>query len=462
MIKLNKYIIITFIFIIHFIFIFIPTVNFEFVFSDAAMEFNINHLNAIENYFNIQANTFVFPFLIYVINYFLSIDFLTLSRLLSIICVIPLGLSIIKFSEIFFKDNYIYLLALILCNPFIFIMAHRGTPDFISASLAVSTFPYLIFIKKKILLLFFSLVLGLAIALKPTVGIILILINLYFLFKLKFDILSTIKKTFIINFFSLLPFLFDYYINSLKINSLRNYFSNFILYIGYTYLFIFTLRISQLYKKILIIKFNFIYILIIPLILFFSFLFPIPQLELNLSFLSNILGKKIENFIFVISFFIFVFDIVVNRQDLLSNITKKTILFSIILFFLIMSFFSPSQRYLICIIPLVIYFFFVFNKKNFITTILIYIFFNLLLSLNQYLNGHISELTVIELKEKKILELSCPGVIEAHIGNSFITDNKSCDKNYLYTVVYGYNENSIKTINVSLFFISKTLSIIKL
>ena len=477
MLTLNKYVIIAIIFFIHLLFINFPTVNFEYVFFEAASQFENNKILALNNYFKIQANTFLFPFLIFITNYFLSIDFLTLSRVLSILCVIPLGLSIIKFSDIFFKNDSIYLLSLILCNPFIFVMAHRGTPDFISASIAVSTFPYLISFKKNIHLFVFSIILGFAIALKPTVGIILILINLYFLFKLKFNFLSTIKETLIINFFSLLPFLFyilyvnlnfnfllanEYYTNSLKINSIRNYFSNFILYIGYIYLFIFSLRISVLYHKILFLKFNYIYILFTLIILFFAFLFPIPQLELNLSFLSKILGKKIENFIFVISFLIFIFDIYLNRQVLFSDIIKKTIFISIILFFLIMSFFSPSQRYLICIIPLFIYLFFVFNKKYFVITIFIYIFFNLLLSINQYLNGYLSKLIVIEMKEKNILDLSCPGVIEAHIGNSFPIDNKNCNEKYDYTVVYGNSINSIKTIKISLFFISKTLSIVKL
>ena len=477
MIYSNKFFLLALIFLIHLLFIFFPTVNFEFVFSDAANNFKLNKFNAIDNYFKIQANTFVFPYLLFITNHFLTIDYLLLSRIISILCIIPLGLSIIKFSEIFSHKYSNFMTFIILLNPFIFVMAHRGTPDFISASLSLCTIPYLISKKKFLTLIFFSLILGLAIAIKPTVGIILILINLYLFIHSKFKILSILKNIILINTLSLLPlFLYifyinlnfnffitnDYFLSSLKINTIRNFFSNLVLYLGYTYLFIIPLRLTFIMNNIKNFKLNYPYFLISPIILIFAYYFPIPQLELNLSFLSNIIGRKIENFLFTISFFIMIFDIFHNRKVLLKDIIKLTILISLIIFFIIMSFFSPSQRYLICIMPLVIYLFFNFNKFNYLSTIVIYFIFSLFLSINQYLNGKISELVLEDLIEKQIINLSCPGVIEAHSGNKFFIDNKNCNSDFSYTVIYGVNENSISSINVSFLFISKSLSIVKL
>ena len=249
MIILNKYIILIIVFFIHLLFIFFPSLNFEYVFSDAASQFNINKLLAINNYFQVQANTFVFPILIYVSNIVFSFDYLTMSRLISIVCVIPLGISIIKFSKIISLQYSNYLVLIILINPFVFVMAHRGSPDFISAALALIALPYLIEKKRKnILIFFFSIVLGLAISIKPTVGIVLILINIYYFIDNKLNLIKTIKESLYINILTLLPFLIyslyinyyfnfyltsDYYYNSLKISSVHNYISNFILYSYY-------------------------------------------------------------------------------------------------------------------------------------------------------------------------------------------------------------------------------------
>ena len=479
MIILNKYIILIIVFFIHLLFIFFPSLNFEYVFSDAASQFNINKLLAINNYFQVQANTFVFPILIYVSNIVFSFDYLTMSRLISIVCVIPLGISIIKFSKIISLQYSNYLVLIILINPFVFVMAHRGSPDFISAALALIALPYLIEKKRKnILIFFFSIVLGLAISIKPTVGIVLILINIYYFIDNKLNLIKTIKESLYINILTLLPFLIyslyinyyfnfyltsDYYYNSLKISSVHNYISNFILYIGFSYLFILPFRLSFLFHKIKKDKFKYYYLILVILIIFVGLYFPIPQPELNLSFVSNIIGKKIENCIFFVSFSLLLFDLYIDKEKYSKNNPLfLSIFFTITIFFLIMSFFSPSQRYLICIMPLIIYFFFNSNKFNIITTLLIYLLFSFLLSINQYMNGKVSELIVDDLIKKNMISFSCPGVIEAHLGNKFLVNNKNCNSNKKYTVVYGNHENSVMTKNIKFIFFTKTLSVIKL
>ena len=125
-----------------------------------------------------------------------------------------------------------------------------------------------------------------------------------------------------------------------------------------------------------------------------------------------------------------------------------------------MSLFSPSQRYLICVMPLFIFLFYNNNNKlNIFFTLLLYLSFSIFLSVNQFLNGKISEMIVSDLKEKNIISISCPGVIEAHLGNKFTINNKNCNTNARYTVYYGSNDDSFLIKNIKFLFISKTLSV---
>ena len=477
MITQNKYLIIFSIFFIHLFFLNFPTINFEYVFFEAASQLENNKFLAMNNYFQNQANTFVFPFLIFISNSIFSLDYLTMSRFLSILCIIPLGISIIKFCKIISFKYTNYLILLILMNPFVFVMSHRGTPDFISAAIALISLPYLIDKNRGFIsTIIFSLLLGLSISLKPTVGIILIIVNIFYYINCDYKFIKACKELFIINLLSLSPFITyslfinfyfsfyltnDYYYNSLKISSIYNYVNNFILYLGYTYLFVAPLRVSFLFQNVKEYKFKYSIIFVLPIIFFLGLYFPIPQLELNLSILSSVIGRKFENCIYFVSFSILLFDIYMNRKNYFNrNKFYLSVFLSIIIFFLIMSLFSPSQRYLICVMPLFIFLFYNNNNKlNIFFTLLLYLSFSIFLSVNQFLNGKISEMIVSDLKEKNIISISCPGVIEAHLGNKFTINNKNCNTNARYTVYYGSNDDSFLIKNIKFLFISKTLSV---
>ena len=65
MILNNKFLIIIIIFISNLFLIDLPSVNFEHSFYEAAKEFEFDKKKAMQDYFNTQANTFVYPFLIF-------------------------------------------------------------------------------------------------------------------------------------------------------------------------------------------------------------------------------------------------------------------------------------------------------------------------------------------------------------------------------------------------------------
>ena len=66
---------------------------------------------------------------------------------------------------------------------------------------------------------------------------------------------------------------------------------------------------------------------------------------------------------------------------------------------------------------------------------------------------------VADLTDKNIISITCPGVIEAHLGNKFNINNKNCNTNARYTIYYGYNDESFLIKNLKILFISKTLSV---
>lgn len=475
MILNNKFLIISIIFFLHLAFLFFPSVNFEHSFFQAANNFELNKIDAMNNYFAVQANTFVYPILIFLFKNLFFLDYPYAARLISSIGILSLGLGIIKLSKSFSLFNNNYLLIIILLNPFIWVMAHRGTPDFISSSLSLMSLSYLIARNNLFIQIFFSLILGLAIAIKPTVGIILIFINFYYFYFYDYKFILFIKSIFFINFLSIFPFLLyfilikfnfnfyltnDYFLNSLKISSIFNYINNLIIYVGYFYLFIIPLRINTFWNNLQINKFNYFYPIIFLILSYFGYNLIIPQLELNLSFISIILGRKIENTLYLFSFFLFLYDIYFNKSVFFkNNILNKSLILTIFTFFITMSFFSPSQRYLIC--PIVLFTYLIFSQcnNNFILTLIIYIFFSLILSINHYLNGKISQLIFDDMTNINIINNSCPGVIEAHIGDKFPISNKNCFNDY--SVIYGYDKNSELYRELNFLFFSKKLSVIK-
>ena len=187
----------------------------------------------------------------------------------------------------------------------------------------------------------------------------------------------------------------------------------------------------------------------------------IPQLELNLSLVSKIIGRGVENGIYTLCFIFFIIDCLFNKSYF--SLQKKIVLplfLTLITYFLIISFFSPSQRYIIVIIPFFYLIFFIFSKNNnYLLCILLYISLNSLLLVSQYINGKLSREIVDDLTKNNLIALTCPGVIEAHAGNFFVLSNKDCI-NPIYHVVYGDRDKKILFREIRILFISKSLSVI--
>lgn len=475
--KIKIYLVLFSIIISHLFFLNLYSVNFEFHFLDKNNFLFSDFFLFINEYFNFQANTIVYPLIIATLSTIFSfLDPLIIGRLLSIIGVFLIFFSIIRLIEYYkLKFNFIILI-LILMNPIIWVMGHRATPDFFSASLGIFATTYILSSKKYYNYIFISLFLGLSISIKPIVGIFLILFNLNIFLNYIFEKNLDYLKLILVNIFSLIiPLLYfyfiyynfdffisdEYHMNSLKNKNFFEYFSNFIIYIGYIYLFLLPLKLNT-FKNLIYQsnQYKIIFFTTSIIILFLGFHYLNPTLEINLSFISNLIDRRFESSLYFLTFFLFIYELFNNRGKLLNK--NILILFIvIIMYFLIISFFTPSQRYLIPIVPIFFLLICSLSNNNFSLFLLfIYLFFNTLLISNQFLVGKISHEFVDKLSKSNLLYNSCPGVVEAHVGYKFPKMNKNCD--YTQHIIFGDNLKSIYSYKLNFFFIDKTLSLIKI
>lgn len=475
-IKIN--LILSLIILSHLIFLNLYSVNFEFHFLDKNNFLFKDFFLFADDYFAFQANTIVYPIIIASLKFiFPFLDTLIIGRLLSIFGVLLFYISIIKLIDLYKLQFNLEIIVLTLMNPIIWVMSHRATPDFFSMSLAIFAIANIISAKKFYQYLYLSMILGLSISIKPIVGIFLILFNLNIFFNFFYNKLLDYPKLILVNIFSLvIPLFYFYYINynfnffisdeyhmdSMKFKNFSEYICNFIIYFGYIYLFILPLRLNIFMSLVTQKKLNkFIFLTTLIIISIISFHYLKTTLEINLSFISNIIDRRFESSLYSLTCFLFAYDLFINRSKILNNKNLVILLNVIIIYFLIISFFTPSQRYLIPILPL--FYLFIFNLSNkffFKFLLFIYIFFNTLLISNQFLVGKISHEFVEKLSKSNLLYNSCPGVIEAHVGYKFTKMNKNCD--YTQHIIYGDNLKSIYSYKLNFFFIDKTLSLIKI
>ena len=154
-----------------------------------------------------------------------------------------------------------------------------------------------------------------------------------------------------------------------------------------------------------------------------------------------------------------------------KNNFSKTIICTIIIYLVILSFLKPVQKYLIPIIPLIYFLMYDFikNDKNnyiyFYSSLILFIFINFILLSNQYLNGKISHAAYEFLKEKNLYHLTNTSIIDPH--TSFLLEGKSKIKKYkrennVYKLVYDLNNKKcVYIFETKIIYLKKKLCLIK-
>ena len=435
----HKIIFITvFVFLFHLLFLNFNPVNFEFSFSEGAKYIYSYDKNIIKDYFFNQANTFVFPIFVGIIDSILFINnTLITARLLSASSYVFLALgflNVFKYYKI--KVSISNFLIFFFLNPLIWTYGHRGIPDLFAVSLAFYSFSNILYYEseKTILNYINFFLLGFSICLKP---FCLIYLGLIFLLKFNKNLIINFKKYYLLYLVSLsLPIIyfyliksnFDFYLIPKKFSSevsflKGGFFNNFFGYFIFLSIFIFPIT----FKRKFINKVNIfvVLILIIPMSFYFHFLTNSPSTELNFGFLSKIFDVRIIIFFGLTSLFIFFLYLIDNKTQNLE------FFFVVFIYIFILSFTRSSQRYLIPILPIA-FMFFLINMKLlkleifFFLISLIYIILNFFISINFYLNSSINKEIIEYLTNKDIIGKTLPGPLYAHSYHYFLSkDNKS-------------------------------------
>jgi len=486
-------------FIIHLFSINFHPTNFEGGYGQYADFFNSeNKINYVNDYYSSQFNTYLFSLIASILNYlFPFIDGFQSVKILSALSYFFLGfglLNILRFYK-FNESNKIFIIVIFL-NSIIWNYGFRAFNDLFAFSVGIYFFSRILQNYKSRIVFIDALFVGISVALK-SYNLILLIPILIFLFSKKNDGF----KIFNVFFISLLIFLPFFLLNlstykylgfilapsneDLEIaifgnNKSRDFLwvlNNFVFYLGYLTLISIPFIIVLFLK---LAKENLKNIIFFLIICFFvslyiqKYFFISSELDLGplQPLISPFLYKTIIIFLFIFfSLFFYLF----FKKKKIDNKKYKiclVILFTIIIYFLILSFIKASQRYII--LPLPFFYLILFSTIQprilIIFTTVFYIIINSLLLTNYYITSKSTEIIFNFLVDKMIIDFTLPNVIVPHVYHLYDTNYKSktFDENKIsvvsssYKVTY-FDKNSLFSSKVNILgYEIKKYSVIKI
>jgi len=472
--------ILIFISIFHLFFLNLYPVNDEFIFPVGAQLIENFDVGEMSLFFDYNANTLGFSILIFFFSKFLPLDYYVIGKLLSCSGLLLIYLAIFSLLKILklntIKDKHLLIL-LIFFNPLVFVFSFRATPDFFASALSFFSVVYFLKNKKLVFKFFFITLFSIAVIVKPFNAILIILIFIEFNFKSLFCkknwnlilwfLLSLLT---ILSYFFYNYYLFDFFFipDHFKLNrsfNIEAYSIRFLSYIGFLNLFLMSLYIDIFFNSF--IKNPLKILIYITISILCSYLFMQNVGELNFGYLHEYLNSKIYFFFITLSFFIFSDFLLTLVKN--NKLDKNLLIFItlIILFFIILSNFQPTQRYLLSVIILSLFIFFIINKtRNLIfLTIIIYLVMNIPLLVNHYYTSKNIKSIIAYLNTNHILDDTHPGFIGQHSLNYFIDFekdiSKSMSKEFLFSKKKYYVSDEIPTQHELIIFSTKSNNIFK-
>jgi hypothetical protein len=456
--------------IFHFFFINNYPINLEHQFVNFADYFENFDISIINNYLSVQANTIVFSYVIFIVSKIFALDnYLIAGKLLSISSYLLLFFSTINYSKYFSisSKKVFFLLTLLFFNPVIWIYGYRSLPDLFPSALGFFSISLLFRKKKNIYIVFISSILITIAALLKYIFLILIVLGTLFIF---FSYLkrSKIRGFFYVIIYNFFPVLFisiyffwfyskfGFIISKLNENvveaNLFNYFSTFLYYLGFIFIFITPINITNF--NFLSLK-NKFFLFSTSLIMFYiGYANFYIRGELNFGTLFNVNTNIIKGTLFALSY-ISIIVFFLSYLSLEKKIKKYYIYFIIVVlsYVTILSLYRPAQRYLVLLIPF-FYIFFFLQKKNenkyIYMTIIIFIFINFSLTTYSYYRSKIAETIINYLKVNSIISQVDPGPIVDSYDFNLLNKNK---KIYKYKIVNTPVKNYVQKFTTgSLFF----------
>lgn len=470
------------VFALHIAFYWLPLVNLEWAFSDAALFFETQEKILIDRYFSQQANTLGIPYLAYLVHKIIPIFNIELApRFLSISGFILLGVSLIRLNSLTGKsNNQVLLLILVFLNPLIWTFGGRGTADFFPAILAL--FSITLFLDKKPHLLKMTLAIftfSIAITLKYHAILLLPVIWLEAITRTGQPIkIVLIQMILITTAILIIPALYIYFIqqqygfwltppifqdtHQLRISSA---FSSFISYAGFLTLLLLPFSIFLIWNRIHSLT-DFVKTISIAVIFFLAgYFFIESNNEMNFGPLDPYLGAQFTGGILCLCAGLFFLTMIDGLAAIHDNNEAKRILIcimtGILIFIVVLSFTRPAQRYLLFILPLAYLFIshhFRTNKLLVASIILLSIFMNTYILISQYAAGKAALELTQKLEKLDLISTTNPAFITSYTGNAFPLNMYSNKRNI---VIVGQHPKQLFYVeNSPLPFIRKTFSVI--
>lgn len=414
-INLSTHIIIFSCFIFHLFFINFPSVNLEEIFSFGSENFRKTDISI---YFKYQENTLGFSYLIYFFNLMLDYNALAVGKIISAISYLLIGYGIVNLKKNYFKEYPVNnLIILIFLHPLVWNFGFRSTPDLISASIGFFGLTLILpsnenFLKS----LIGSVLIGIAITLKPHSIIFLILYVVYFFLKKNYRIFFFISLIiiiilpiifYIVNFIIYDFFLINDNFQSESKISFKNFFHNIFQFLGFIAIIFFPLSAYSLINYYNHKKFkNLFYIFLFSSIFFtIGFLFLDITGEMDFGTLGQFINKNFyTGLLMAVAPTLLVTTIYLLKKKDVNKTLFLSILISILIYIFLLSLAKPTQRYLISLVPLIFIFSNYLLLKSFIknTFIIIFIFVNILIFNNQYASGFLSQDAINFIKKNDL------------------------------------------------------------
>ncbi len=457
--------------LLHVSLIWLPGINLEWVFADAAQYFACHDPALLKHYFLLEANTLGMPFLAFLLHRLLP--FLTYSavlRVLSASSFLLLGYSLLKLHSLLDRDyNPAVLLAIVFLNPLIWIFGGRGTADLFPAALtlfAITLFwqPNCSPVRLAIAIATF----GIAITLKYHAALLLPLVGLEILTRpgvnirkalLRFSIIVALTLVIPGLYILLAKRLYGFWfvppkfraIHEVNLN-LISIVMNMIGYAAYLSLLLLPYSLAAVRKRV-----NTFRRALITLgagsVIFVAGVYCVRVgTEMRFGPLDAYINPRIYNGVFLVFAAIFVLlskDILQDAATASARRYLLCIFLGVSIFVAILSFTRPAQRYLLFVLPLS-YFLVMTRSRSgkYITgaTILVYAMLILFITLNQVATGAVVQEMVRQIDARGLVGDTVPGkVILGSAGNLFPDQaNGTAPKHY--TVIAGNSPKAIVTV----------------
>jgi hypothetical protein len=443
---------------VHSAMLFFPPVNFEFAFADAARYFNApaNHL-LLDEYFDVQANTVALPYFAAVMaRVFPGIEALTMIRVINLMGIALLGIGIFRICTYLKIKHSALIVTLVLLNPIVWTYSGRATADFLP--MAVGIFAISLMLGERYFLLRLlsaGIMLGLGAIFKyHTLCVLVFLAALLARYR---PLGESIWKTSAVAVISIAMVglylvkahaVFGFWVAPPKFQETHHLrvtavFNNFILYVGFlglcglpTFFFFPGLRdAARKYWRYLI-----------PA-LCFSFLVGMFGLhdggELNFGPLDALTGPTFRAIVLSLMSVIALMLIFMSTAN--DDRNRRLLGCAVIVVLLVFSMTRPAQRYLLFLLPFLLFALpsAVFKSR----AVLVSMFFlfvagNVVIEYSRWSVGSAAEMLANKIEAANLLDVTDAGAMQMHTGDRFYQFNGNPKR---FIVLQGANPKAIAT-----------------